>query len=76
MRGHFEMIETQLRQLDVRLDAIALEDRWRPGVRVLTSFRGIATLTALSLLAEIGDFKRFGTARELMEAGASALIEA
>ena len=35
-------------------------------MRVLTSFRGIATLTALSLPAEIGDFRRFGTARELM----------
>jgi transposase len=66
MRAHLEMIETQLRQLDVQLDRIAQEDRWRPGVRVLTSFRGIATLTALSLLAEIGDFRRFGTARELM----------
>jgi transposase len=66
MRAHTEMIETQLRQLDVQLDRIAQEDRWKPGVRVLTSFRGIATLTALSLLAEIGDFRRFGTARELM----------
>jgi transposase len=66
MRAHLEMIETQLRQLDVQLDRIAEDDRWRPGVRVLTSFRGIATLTALSLLAEIGDFRRFGSARELM----------
>jgi transposase len=66
MRAHLEMIETQLRQLDVQLDRIAQDDRWRPGVRVLTSFRGIATLTALSLLAEIGDFRRFGAARELM----------
>jgi transposase len=66
MRAHLEMIETQLRQLDVQLDRIAGDDRWRPGVRVLTSFRGIATLTALSVLAEIGDFRRFGSARELM----------
>ena len=66
MRAHLEMIETQLRQLDAQLERIAGEDRWKPGVRVLTSFRGIATLTALSLLAEIGDFRRFGSARELM----------
>jgi transposase len=66
MRAHLEMIETQLRALDVQLDRIAQQERWRPGVRVLTSFRGIATLTALSLLAEIGDFRRFGSARELM----------
>jgi transposase len=30
------------------------------------NLRGIATLTALGLLAEIGDFRRFGSARELM----------
>jgi transposase len=66
MRAHLEMIETQLRQLDARLEQIAGQERWKPGVRVLTSFRGIATLTALSLLAEIGDFRRFGSARELM----------
>src|SRR3954451_125452 len=66
MCAHLEMIETQLRQLDARLEQIAQEDRWKSSVRVLASFRGIATLTALSLLAEIGDFRRFGSARELM----------
>jgi transposase len=66
MRAHLEMIETQIRSVDARLERLAHEQRWKPGVRVLTSFRGIATLTALSLLAEIGDFRRFGSARELM----------
>lgn len=66
MRAHMEMIETQLRQLDARLERVAQQARWKPGVRVLTSFRGIATLSALTLLAEIGDFARFGSARELM----------
>jgi transposase len=66
MRAHLEMIETQMRTVDAQLERLAHEDRWTPGVRVLTSFRGVATLTALSLLAEIGDFRRFGSARELM----------
>ncbi len=66
MRAHLEMIETQMRTVDAQLERLAHDDRWKPGVRVLTSFRGIATLTALSLLAEIGDFGRFGSARELM----------
>jgi transposase len=35
-------------------------------VRWLSCFRGITRLTALALLAELGDFRRFGTARELM----------
>jgi transposase len=33
---------------------------------VLVRFRGIATLTALGLIAEIGDFARFSNPRELM----------
>jgi transposase len=66
MRAHLETIETQIRTVDARLERLAHEDRWKPGVRALTMFRGIATLTALSLLAEIGDFRRFGSARELM----------
>ena len=66
MRAHLEMIETQMRTVDAQLERLAHQERWTPGVRVLTSFRGIATLTALSLLAEIGDFRRFGSARELM----------
>ena len=32
----------------------------------MCSFRGIATRTALGLLAEIGDFRRFASPRELM----------
>src|SRR3954454_15113255 len=55
MRAHLEMTEAQLRVIDAQLERIAGEPRWQSGVRVLTSFRGIATLTALSLLAEIGD---------------------
>ena len=31
----------------------------------MTAFRGIATRTALGLIAEIGDFRRFGHPREL-----------
>jgi len=34
-------------------------------VQILTRFRGIATVTALGLIAEIGDFARFGHPREL-----------
>lgn len=35
-------------------------------MRWLSSFRGISTRTALGLLAEIGDFRRFASPRELM----------
>ena len=35
-------------------------------MRWLASFRGIGALTALGLIAEIGDFRRFAHPRELM----------
>jgi len=40
--------------------------RFEPVVQALQTMRGIATLTAISLVAEIGDFQRFGSARQLM----------
>jgi transposase len=54
------------RCFDVRLEEIARSQRWSEQVRVLVRFRGIATLTALGLIAEVGDFTRFASARELM----------
>jgi transposase len=62
---HLDGIERQLDALDARLAEIAASDRWAGQVQVLTRFRGIATLTALGLIAEIGDFARFSSPREL-----------
>jgi transposase len=44
---------------------IAGSERWSGQVEILTRFRGIATITALGLIAEIGDFARFAHPREL-----------
>jgi transposase len=62
---HLDGIERQLDALDARLEQIAQAERWRDHVVVLVRFRGISTLTALGLIAEIGDFARFGHPREL-----------
>jgi transposase len=62
---HLDGIERQLATLDARLAEIANSDRWAGQVEVLTRFRGIQTLTALGLIAEIGDFARFSHPREL-----------
>ena len=40
--------------------------RWEPVVKALMSLRGLALLNAATLVAELGDLKRFGTARRLM----------
>lgn len=40
--------------------------RWRPVVEELQALRGISALHAVRLVAELGDFQRFATARKLM----------
>jgi transposase len=62
---HVDGIERQLATLDARLAEIAGGERWAGQVQILTRFRGISTLTALGLIAEIGDFARFSHPREL-----------
>ena len=62
---HLDGIERQLDALDAQLEQIAAAERWGASVQILTRFRGILTLTALGLIAEIGDFARFGNPREL-----------
>ena len=65
MRIHLDSIERQLDALDAQLEQIATGERWAGQVEILVRFRGIATLTALGLIAEIGDFARFRHPREL-----------
>ena len=66
MRAHLEALDAQIAALDHELEQIAKRAPWAQPVAWLCSFRGIATRTALGLLAEIGDFRRFRSARELM----------
>lgn len=62
---HLDGLDRQLAALDNRLEEIAHDTRWGWQVNRLRAFRGISTLTALGLIAEIGDFARFGHPREL-----------
>jgi transposase len=62
---HLDSLERQLATVDARIEQVARSDRWRDQVEILTAFRGISTRTALGLIAEIGDFRRFSHPREL-----------
>jgi len=66
MRAHLDGLDAQLAALDQELAQVALSEPWADPVSWLCCFRGIATHTALGLLAEIGDFRRFASPRELM----------
>ena len=65
MLVHLDGLDRQLDALDRELEQIARGERWAQIVEILTRFRGIATRTALGLIAEIGDFHRFSHPREL-----------
>lgn len=67
-----EMRVAQRDQLEHELHAIALEPRYAGAVRRLSALRGVRTLTALTLIVEVGDFARFGSAAEFM--GFSGLV--
>ena len=66
MVSHLDAVDAQLQALDHELEQVATTEPWADPVRWLCSFRGIGLVTALGLLAEIGDFRRFGHPRELM----------
>jgi len=59
-------LDERLRQVDVHLGAFGAEEPYRQSVAWLRCFRGIDTVTAVSLVAELHDFRRFRSARALM----------
>jgi len=56
----------RLLELDARLKELAEQEPYREPVGWLRCFRGIDTLTAMLILAELHDFRRFSSARALM----------
>jgi transposase len=61
-----EQLETRLRELDATISEISQTEPYRELVGWLRCFRGIDTLTAMIILAELHDFRRFTSARQLM----------
>jgi transposase len=59
-------LEARLIELDARLTEIAQTEPYREPVGWLRCFRGIDTLTAILILAELHDFRRFQSPRALM----------
>ena len=57
-----EQIEEKLAYYDRRIEEMAQDERYSEQVKKLGCFKGVATHTALSFAAEVGDFKRFPTA--------------
>jgi transposase len=58
--------DARLRALDARLAEVAQTEPYRAAVGWLRCFRGIDTLTAMLILAELHTFRRFASAPALM----------
>lgn len=61
-----EYLETSQRSLDAKITEIAQQEAWRQPVEALCCLRGVKTLTAMTIVSEIGDIKRFRSPRQLM----------
>jgi transposase len=65
-RSELEHCDQRLESLDKQLAQLATSERYREAVAALRCFRGIDTLTAITLLTEIYSFGRFSSPRALM----------
>ena len=61
-----EQVEQRLRWLEQRIEEASHEPAYAEAVSALRCFRGIDTLTAMGLVAELHDFMRFDSPRGLM----------
>ena len=69
LRSHLDTLEHlqgQLETVDERIAALAQEAPYAQGVARLMSLRGIGLYSAMVLLTEIGDIRRFASAPQLM----------
>jgi transposase len=66
---YVELLEHKLalrQRIDDRLSELARTDPWKEAVDRLCTLRGVKTLTAMTLATEVGDIRRFPTARSFM----------
>lgn len=59
----YDYLTAKLERLDQRIEELASEDEYKENVHKLECFLGVRTQTALSVITETGDFKRFPDAR-------------
>jgi len=65
-RSQIKSLEERLDRLDKDLIETAESPRYKASVSKLRAFKGIDYIIALSVICEIGDFRRFATAKAFM----------
>jgi transposase len=65
-RCQVDELEEKVRRIKAGVEEIACQKSYAGGAAKLKAFKGVDTLIALSLLCEIGDFRRFAGADQFM----------
>ena len=60
----FDTLTDKLERFDRRIEELASCEEYREKVRRLRYFIGVKTVTALAVLTEVGDFRRFSSAQK------------
>lgn len=68
MIGELEHRIEQLKRYDQQIEMAAQTPEYKPYLAALRTLRGIDTLSAITILSELGDLRRFPTAPQLMAA--------
>jgi transposase len=64
--SHLDYLQTRIKYLDQQIEQIAESDLYAPAAKKLRAFKGIGTLSAMLLICEIIDFRRFPNPGALM----------
>ena len=59
----YDSLSEKMARFDKRIEELASDKRYNENVRKLSCFIGVKTVTALAVLTEVGDFKRFTSAQ-------------
>ena len=59
----YDNLTDKLERLDSRIEELSEGDAYRENVHRLSCFLGVKTATALAVLTEVGDFRRFASAQ-------------
>lgn len=60
----YDQMVDKLERLDKRIEELASGEPYKEDVAKLSCFIGVKTITALAVLTEVGDFKRFASAQQ------------
>lgn len=63
---HLDEIEGRLKRLEAAIHLEATESKRAPVIQALQTMKGVAEVIATSLVAEIGEFRRFQNPKQLM----------